>query len=118
MRNQKTALYGILTFALTSPAYAALNCTVHPSCESLGYSKTSIANCADGGYVLCPYDTTYKKCIQRIVHSDDPCAGFDLTAKPENAKSYECQSKTGSKYEFIGCNNGYCAIDTTCHRIW
>ena len=117
MRNQKTALYGILTFALTSPAYAALNCTVHPSCESLGYSKTSIANCADGGYVLCPYDTTYKKCIQRIVHSDDPCAGFDLTAKPENAKYYECQSKTGSKYEFIGCNNGYCAIDTTCHRI-
>ena len=117
MLNQNTALYGILTFALASPVYASLNCTSHPSCESLGYSKTGNLNCQEGGYVKCPYDINYKKCVQTIAYPDDPCSGFDFSTKPSNATYYTCQSEAGNKYKFTGCIANYCSKDQACYNV-
>ncbi len=81
-------------FILTSNnAYAALNCTTQPTCEQLGYSKSIDANCDD--YILCPFDTSYKKCITGKVD----CAelGFTQDDKSEWCnKIVTCQ--TDSSY--------------------
>lgn len=42
----------------------AMDCQTPPDCESLGYSKEEDPNCADGGYMTCPFDEEYKKCVQ------------------------------------------------------
>ena len=81
-------------FILSSnSAYAALNCTTQPTCEQLGYSKSVDANCDD--YILCPFDTSYKKCITGKVD----CAelGFTQDDKSEWCnKIVTCQ--TDSSY--------------------
>ena len=107
MLNRNTTLYGILALVLSNPVYAALDCTSHPTCESLGYSKSDTANCADGGYLSCPYDTSYKKCVQVMTYANDPCYGFSLTSCPDNASCYKCETETATMYTFNGCNEGY-----------
>lgn len=42
----------------------AIDCEKVPDCESLGYSTESEPNCADNGYMYCPFDKTYKRCVQ------------------------------------------------------
>ena len=44
-----------------SNANAELTCVAQPSCAMLGYSKTNVPNCT--GYIHCPFDTSYKKCV-------------------------------------------------------
>ena len=78
---------------ISNSAYAALNCTTQPTCEQLGYSKSVDANCDD--YILCPFDTSYKKCITGKVD----CAelGFTQDDKSEWCnKIVTCQ--TDSSY--------------------
>ena len=41
----------------------ALDCEKVPDCESLGYSKAEDPNCADDGYMFCPFNHEYKKCV-------------------------------------------------------
>ena len=41
----------------------AIDCQKLPDCKELGYSKESVKGCLDGGYVICPWDETYKKCV-------------------------------------------------------
>ncbi len=59
--NFKIALPVAISVIGSGSALAALNCTTQPTCEQLGYSKTVDSNCED--YILCPFDTSYKKCI-------------------------------------------------------
>ena len=78
---------------ISNSAYAALNCTTQPTCEQLGYSKSVDSNCDD--YILCPFDTSYKKCITGKVD----CAelGFTQDDKSEWCnKIVTCQ--TDSSY--------------------
>ena len=78
---------------ISNSAYAALNCTTQPTCEQFGYSKSVDANCDD--YILCPFDTSYKKCITGKVD----CAelGFTQDDKSEWCnKIVTCQ--TDSSY--------------------
>ena len=42
---------------------AALNCITQPTYTELGYSKSGVDNC--DSYVYCPFDTTYKACINK-----------------------------------------------------
>ena len=49
---------------LFSNQAVALNCSKQPTCEELNYSKEENPKCADNGYIFCPYDQTYKKCVQ------------------------------------------------------
>ena len=53
-----------LVMILFSTQAVALNCEKQPTCEELNYSKEENPKCADNGYILCPYDQTYKKCVQ------------------------------------------------------
>ena len=41
----------------------ALDCEVAPTCEELGYSTEDDPYCADDGYMYCPLDHSYKKCV-------------------------------------------------------
>ena len=54
----------ILIAILFSSQAVALNCKKQPTCEELNYSKDDDPQCAEDGYVLCPFDFSYKKCLQ------------------------------------------------------
>ena len=54
----------LLATAAAFPVKAQVNCEVLPDCAALGFSQTDDANCADDGYLYCPFDESYKKCIQ------------------------------------------------------
>ncbi len=41
----------------------AMDCEKVPTCEELGYSTEEDPNCAENGYMYCPFDKTYKKCV-------------------------------------------------------
>ena len=49
---------------LFSNQAVALNCEKQPTCEELNYSKDDDPNCAEDGYILCPFDFSYKKCAE------------------------------------------------------
>jgi len=115
MLNQKTALYGVLTFTLASPTYASLDCTAHPSCSSLGYAKTQ--SCPNGTLISCPFDTTYKKCVQEI-YDDTKCASFDLTSCPSGESCYKCETAEGTRYVSNGCAEGYSDINGVCKKAY
>ena len=42
----------------------AMDCEKVPDCESLGYSSKEDPYCADKGYMYCPFNHEYKKCVQ------------------------------------------------------
>ncbi len=48
---------------LLSTQALAINCAQAPSCEELGYSTQNNSNCLDDGYLICPFDSQYKKCV-------------------------------------------------------
>ena len=43
---------------------SAMDCEKVPDCEELGYTKDNDPNCADDGYMYCPFDHDYKICVQ------------------------------------------------------
>ena len=49
---------------LFSNQAVALNCVKQPTCEELKYSKEDDPACKDDGYILCPFDFSYKKCTE------------------------------------------------------
>ncbi len=53
-----------LMMILFSNQAVALNCERQPTCEELNYSKEDNPKCDKNGYILCPYDQTYKKCVR------------------------------------------------------
>ena len=53
----------LITILFSNQA-VALNCEKQPTCEALNYSKDDDPQCADDGYILCPFDFSYKKCLQ------------------------------------------------------
>ena len=114
---------------LSNSAYAALNCTTQPTCEQLGYSKSIDANCDD--YILCPFDKSYKKCINNTTISinNEACAGFPLLWCPANAECFSCTSGNPQyggyvRYKIRGCNSGFMLTDdsrcvrTTCSHFY
>ena len=52
-----------LVMILFSGQAVALNCEKQPTCEELNYSKEDNPKCDKNGYILCPYDQSYKKCV-------------------------------------------------------
>ena len=43
---------------------SAMDCEKVPDCESLGYTTEDDPNCAEDGYMYCPFDKDYKACVQ------------------------------------------------------
>ena len=52
-----------LMMVLFSSQAVALNCEKQPTCAELGYSTENNPNCLDDGYLICPFDFSYKKCV-------------------------------------------------------
>ena len=42
---------------------SAIDCDTAPTCAELGYSTEDDPYCADNGYIYCPLDYSYKKCV-------------------------------------------------------
>ncbi len=74
----------------------AIDCEKVPDCEELGYSKAEDSNCADNGYMFCPFDREYKKCVQYN------CAKLGFT---EDDKSSWCGKivKCKGNQKFTAC---------------
>ena len=53
-----------LMMVLFSNQAVALDCSKQPTCAELNYSKEDNPKCDKNGYILCPYDQSYKKCIR------------------------------------------------------
>ena len=66
-----------LMLVLFSSQAVALNCERQPTCEELGYSTQNNPNCLDDGYLICPFDSNYKKCVNFSCES----LGFTLSDK-------------------------------------
>lgn len=77
MKYSKGMLYGVLGLILAHPAYANLDCVEQPTCSELGYSNTE--SCITGGFIVCPFDPTYKKCVPE--RPDCEALGFTDTNK-------------------------------------
>ena len=61
----------------------AMDCEKVPDCESLGYSTKDDPNCADDGYMYCPFNREYKKCVNM------DCAKWGFT---EDDKTSWCKN--------------------------
>ena len=83
----------------------AMDCEKVPDCESLGYSTESEPNCADNGYMYCPFDQEYKVCVQY------DCAKMGFT---ESDKSSWCDEivkcKDNKKLTLCNCLKPRCNI--------
>ena len=64
IKEQRMKYVLFLMMVLFSGQAVALECVKQPTCEELNYSKDDDPQCADDGYILCPFDFTYKKCLQ------------------------------------------------------
>ena len=96
---------------ISNNAYAALNCTTQPTCEQLGYSKSVDANCDD--YILCPFDTSYKKCIKKV---ESKCADYPFEECPEGASCISCNDGTDTFYK-CSSEAGYVMDGNTCVQV-
>ena len=63
-KEEKMKYVLFLMMILFSNQAVALNCEKQPTCEELNYSKDDDPQCAEDGYILCPFDFSYKKCLQ------------------------------------------------------
>ena len=77
----------------------AANATSAGDCATIGYSKTEDPDC--GHYVLCPFDSTYKRCVSK------KCTNYTLSACPENGICVSCQSAETVTYALAGCKSGF-----------
>ena len=111
----------ILMMILFSNQVVALNCEKQPTCEELNYSKEENPKCDKNGYILCPYDQSYKKCVQYscealgFTQSDksDWCADI-AHCKTDNTYT-ACQSPCfATNYEELSnlAESGKCKIVT------
>ena len=55
-------LLGLLMYANVAEA---IDCKTPPDCAELGYSKDNDPNCLEDGYMLCPFDFNFKKCVEK-----------------------------------------------------
>ena len=53
----------VLLTLLVSGTAQAMDCREAPDCSQMGYSTASDPNCKDDGYIFCPFDKSYKKCV-------------------------------------------------------
>ena len=77
----------------------AANATSAGDCATIGYSKTEDPDC--GHYVLCPFDSTYKRCVSK------KCTNYTLSACPKNGICVSCQSAETVTYALAGCKSGF-----------
>jgi hypothetical protein len=96
-----TCLLGMGIYVLTfsfDMADAGATCSQMPSCTELGYGT---AACAEGERsVLCPFDTSYRKCIPQS-YCDQQL--YTLSSCPAGANCASCNGY----YAITSCKRGY-----------
>ncbi len=86
-----------LLVLLFSNVANAIECEKVPDCKELGYSTESDPNCANDGYMYCPFDQDYKVCVQYncealgFTESDKTSWCADLIECKGNEKMTLCQ---------------------------
>ena len=76
---------------------SALDCEKVPDCTSLGYSQEEDTDCEKDGFMYCPFDKSYKKCVQYncealgFTESDKTSWCADLVECKGNSKMTLCQ---------------------------
>ena len=81
---------GLLGFALVSNA-ADETCDPMPDCEALGYVKD--ADCPQNTYISCPYDASYKRCV----NSDCEALGYTVSDKKSWCKEIKAEMPKAAK---------------------
>ncbi len=69
-------LLGLLMYANVAEA---IDCKTPPDCAELGYSKDNDPNCTDDGYMYCPFNHDYKKCVNH------DCAKLGFTTSDKSS---------------------------------
>ena len=92
-----------LVMVLFSNQAVALNCEKQPTCEELNYSKDDDPNCAEEGYILCPFDFSYKKCAE----FDCEKLGFTQSDKSEWCKNI---ATCPNNKDYTACIKATCEI--------
>ena len=104
----------VLLGLLVTSTVQAMDCRETPDCADLGFSQEEDPNCVKDGYINCPFDTSYRKCVQH------DCEKLGFT---QSDKSSWCNEiafcKSDSSYTLcnrkaVQCNVGdvYYADDT------
>ena len=81
----------------------AIDCEKTPNCEELGYSKENDPYCADDGYMLCPFDFTFKKCVEK------DCAKLGFTTSDKTSWCKEIIKCEGNE-DYTLCAKATCDI--------
>ena len=115
-----------LMMVLFSNQAVALDCSKQPTCAELNYSKEDNPKCDKNGYILCPYDQSYKKCVQYncealgFTESDKTSWCADLIKCKGNEKMTLCQKPCfATNYEELSnlAKSGKCKVVTVRHDI-
>ncbi len=69
----------VLLVLMFANAANAVECRETPDCSQMGYSTESDPNCKDDGYIFCPFDKTYKKCVNY------KCAAWGFTSSDKTS---------------------------------
>lgn len=96
---------------LCGNTWAQVNCGEIPSCAALGFNTIDDDNCASDGYLYCPFDSSYKKCVK---HNQIDCSAYALSKCPDGAKCSACGIGTTITYKVDSCEEGYTLADGTC----
>ena len=79
----------------------AIDCEKVPDCASLGYSTEDDPNCADNGYMYCPFNHEYKKCVQYN------CEKLGFTEDDKTSWCDASSGKTPAGIVFYTTDGGY-----------
>ena len=122
----------LVVAGLTEKSMADVNCEQLPDCAALGFSTEDDENCAENGYLYCPFDTSYKKCVTHSFYSCPDGYSADITSTSQcgsYAQGWKLDSTTveandGSQ---VTCNKcvaktyadyGYVQYSSSCNEVW
>ena len=104
-----------LVMVLFSGQAVAINCAEAPDCAELGYSNVDDPNCKEEGYLICPFDSNYKKCVelncQGLGYTNTEKSGWckNIAACPNN-KNYTACIKATCEIGDVYYSDGSCGL--------
>ncbi len=115
MRKEYIALLSTATI-LSSPA-AAQNCTVPPSCESLGYVKTA-ADCEGLDTLKCPFDQSKLYCPQGGGNMSAAAPGAILYSDGTISDSVIASKTPVGIVAYVNGSTGFAVALTESNQTW
>ena len=95
----------ILLVMMFANVAEAIDCHEHPDCANLGYSTEDDSFCAANGYIYCPFDEAYKRCVIK------DCAKLGFTESDKTSWCSEIiKCKGNKKMTLCNCLKPRCNI--------